>query len=230
MKLSIIIPAYNEEKRIEPVLEEYLNTFKKAEIIVMIEGTDNTINIIKKLKRKYKNLKYVYSKDRLGKGGAIINGFKEANGDVIGFTDADGSINANSFNKLVNEIENYDCIISSRKIKGAKITKNRPLLQRFGSWGFNLLTKLILGLPFTDTQCGAKVFKKIPSKYLIEKVKSKDWAFDADILYNLKKAKFKIKEMPIDWEHKAGAHFNFAKFFWKLIPAMFISLFKVRFK
>ncbi len=229
MKLSIIIPAYNEEKRVGSTLEQYLNFFKRAEIIVMVEGADNTLNIIKKLRRRYKNLKYFYSEKRLGKGKAVLDGFKEADGDIIGFVDADGCVSAESFGKLVTEVKNYDCVIGSRKIIGAKVKKNRPLMQRFGSGSFNLLTRLILGLPFKDTQCGAKVFKKIPAKYIVEKVKSKDWVFDADVLYKFKKAKFKVKEVPTEWEYKSGAQFNFAKFFWKLVPTMFISLIKIRF-
>jgi glycosyltransferase involved in cell wall biosynthesis len=233
MKLSIVIPAYNEEKRIGPVLRDYYEFFRKTipnfEIIAVIEGNDGTLNLVKEFAKKNKKIKFIYSRERLGKGRAVLKGFKEADGDIIGFTDADGSVNADSFYKLIKELENYDYVIGSRKLPDSKIIKNRPLIQRFGSFGFNLLSRIILGLSFKDTQCGAKVFKNIPAKYLIEKVKSTDWAFDAELLYLLKKARFKIREVPVDWDYKRGGCFNFNNFFWKLVPNMFTTLIKIRF-
>ncbi len=230
--LSIIIPAYNEEKRIKPTLNEYLNFYKKnTEFIVVNDGsTDNTEKIVKRFQKKYKNLKLINQKNQ-GKGAAVINGMKYIlknlpNCNLIAFIDADNSIIPKEFNKLLKYTKNYDVIIASRHCKGAKIDKKEILLEKITGRGFNLLVKLILGLKIDDTQCGAKIFKKQVLNKILKKIKPDKWSFDISLLYHAKKNNFKIKEVPIFWYSKEGSKLNTKK----AIPGFIKTLIKLRFQ
>ncbi len=234
MKISLIVPAYNEEKRIGKTIVAYHDYFSKHfpdfELIFVVEGNDDTINIVKACAEKDKRIKYSYSEKRLGKGGAIIRGFKEANGDLIGFVDADGSTKPEVFGDLINTLMRGECdgVIASRKVKGAKIIKKEPLLQRIGSRGFNILVRSIFFLPFKDTQCGAKLFTRNSVAAVLPELGITEFAFDIDLLFRLQAKGFRIKEAPTVWEYKTGAQFNFQKWFIKLVPEMFLSIMRLR--
>lgn len=229
MALSIIMPAYNERERIKANLEDYAKTFNTAEILVMIEGQDGTKELVKDLAKIYKNINYEYSRTRLGKGRAIRYGFTIAKGELIGFVDSDGSISAQEFKKLIS-LGDADGAIASRRATGAEILENRPLSQRVGSLGLNLLSRFMFGLPFKDTQCGAKIFKKNAIKTIISDLVIMDFAFDINLLYSLKKRGFKIREQGVVWKHMRGSKFNFSVLYWKIIPQIALSLLKLRFK
>lgn len=201
-KIAIIIPAYNEEKRIGETLGKYLDFFKEAKILVVINGTtDNTLEIVKKYPVQYLNF------EKGGKGFAIKEGFKyalENNFDLIGYIDADMATPPESFSKLIEGIENYDGIISNRWMKESIIT-NRTFKRKILSFGFNFLVRLLFHLPQTDTQCGSKLFKKEAIRAVIDNLKVERWEFDVDLLYNLNKQNFKIKEIPTIWDDKKGS-------------------------
>jgi len=230
--ISLIIPAYNEANRIKPTLREYLTYFSKHfpdfEFLVVIEGTDNTTEIVKEFAKKDKRVKYFYSKEKLGKGGAIIKGFSLVKGACVGFVDADNSTKPEVFGQLMDALKDCDGAIASRKVKGAKLIKKEPLLQRIGSRGFNLLVRLLFSLPFKDTQCGAKLFKKHVITAVLPKLGITEFAFDVDLLFRAHSKGFDIKELPTVWEYKTGAHFNFSKWFIKLVPQMFLSIMRLR--
>jgi len=235
MKAAIIMPAYNEERRIGRTLEDYGKFFsdlKKSkildsEIIVIInKTTDRTEKIVKNYSKKYKIIKYLNFK-RGGKGFAIVEGFKEAlknKFDLIGFVDADMSTSPKAFYDLINNIGNYDSIIASRYVKGA-IVRPRPTIQRkIVSRIFNFLINLILFLNYEDTQCGAKLFKKKALEKTIPFFRMSQWAFDVDLLYNLKKNKFKIREFPTVWSDTEYSKINF----WRAGPLMFLAIIRLR--
>ena len=228
-KLSIIIPAYNEEKRISRTLEYYISFFsrniKDFEIIVVLNGCkDHTLAIVKKFINKNKNVKYLDFKEAIGKGAAIVEGFKKARGDLVGFIDADMATLPNAFYDLINNINNYDGIIASRWMKDSIINAKQPLLKRIGSRGFNFLVRLLFNLNFRDTQCGAKLFKKYAIKDILNDLKLTSWAFDINLLYSLKRKKYKIKETPTEWNAVKASHFNL----FRAIPEMFLGLIRLR--
>src|SRR3989344_3119850 len=216
MQLSIIIPAYNEEKRIGKTLDSYLKFFSKKlknfEIIVVLNGCiDNTLNIVKNFIKKNKKIRYLDFKEAIGKGGAVLEGFKVAKGDLIGFVDADMATPPQAFYDLIKNINNYDGIIASRWMKGSKIGEKQPLLKRFGSRGFNLLVRILFNLKFKDTQCGAKLFKKDLIKNILDDLKITRWAFDVNLLYSSKRKGYKIIEIPTEWNAVFASHFNLFK-------------------
>ncbi len=226
---SIIIPAYNEEKRIRNTLINYANFFRNTkrsfEILVILNGCrDNTISVVKELKERYKEIDFINIEEAIGKGGALLQGFKLANGDLITYTDADGATMPETLYDLSKKISDYDGIIGSRWVNGAKILKKQPLSRRVASRGFNLLTRIILGLNYKDTQCAAKVFKKNVIDRIKDKVEPTNFAIDAVLLYHMKKEGFKIKEEPITWEDKEFSTLRIRK----VIPNMLLTLIKTR--
>ena len=230
MVLSVVMPAYNEELRIKGNLEDYARTFKDAEILVMIEGDDNTLKIVQELAKTYKNIAWQHSTKRIGKGKAIKQGCALAVGDLVGFADSDGSISAKEFKKLVENLADSDGIIASRRMPNSVIVEDRPISQRLGSTGLNLLSRFMFGLPFRDTQCGAKIFKKEVINDILGDIVITDFAFDINLLYSLKKHNCKIKEMGIEWTHMRGSKFNFQVLYWKIVPKLALSLLKLRFR
>lgn len=219
--LSIVIPAHNEAERIGKTLEEYLKVFKDAEIIVVLNGcTDNTKEVVEKF-----DVKILEFKEKLGKGGAIIEGFKVARGEILAFADADGSTPPEEILKTAEYAKKYGAAIGSRWLKESKILVKQPLSRRIASRAFNILVRLILGLKFKDTQCGCKAFKSEVIKDIIDIIKIKNYAFDVELLYLLKKKGVNIVEVPIMWMDKKGSKLKLKDIF-----GMFVSLLKIRFR
>lgn len=206
MKLSLIIPAYNEEKRITNVIETYTTFLKPKvdyELIVVCDGTDKTAEIARK-----KGARVLDFKHRLGKGGGVIAGFKEAKGDVVAFVDSDMSVSPEDFWGVYSAVGEYDVAIASRRVEGAKIPREQPFGRRFMSRVFNLIIRMLFGLNISDTQCGAKAFKAKAIKTVIPKMKSKGFEFDVELLWRLKRVGFSIVEVPVMWMHVEGSTFS----------------------
>jgi len=223
--LTIIIPAYNEEKRIGNTLEEYIKFFKDKlgnnfEIIVILNGCkDDTLNVVKKYDVKFKNIK-----EAIGKGGAIIEGFKIAEGKFIGFVDADNATPPWAFYDLYKNINDKDGIIASRWIKGAKIGKKQSFSRRFASRGFNILVRLFFDIGVNDTQCGAKLFRKEAVKKVVNKLGITSYGFDIDLLYLMKRNGFKVIEIATEWNEPGESHLNIKKTSYE----MFLSVIRLR--
>lgn len=226
MQLSLVIPAYNEEERISSVVRTYsafLNRYDH-EIIVVCDGTDRTAGIIRDLMKTNPRLRLLEFKKKLGKGGALIQGFMAARGSAVGFVDSDESVEPEEFQKLVDTIESEDCAIASRYVEGAEISVPQPLMRMIASRVFNLLVNLLFSLGLKDTQCGAKVFRKQVIKEVLPFIKSKGFEFDVELLWRIKQRGFSIKEVPIAWKHKRGSSFSFSN-----TPSMFLNLLRLRF-
>lgn len=228
MDLSLIIPAYNEERRIEKTLKSYdeyiKEKIKSYEILVVCDGcTDKTPSIVHKFSKKNKHIKLLRFPQKLGKGGGITKGFEFATGNVIGFTDADEAVLPQDFVKLIRKVENgLDCVIASRKIKGAKILIKQPIQRRMASKAFNLFVNFLFRLNLNDTQCGAKVFHKGILKKL-GSFETKGFEFDVELLHKIKNLGFEIEEVPITWKHKENTTFSL-----KNGPNMLVNLIKLK--
>jgi glycosyltransferase involved in cell wall biosynthesis len=221
--LSIIIPARNEEKRIEKTLGEYekffLNIRKKGRIkdfeilIVLNACEDNTVDIAKKYEQMYKEIRCL-NFEQAGKGFAIKEGFKDAlkrGFDLIGFVDADMSTLPDAFYDLVKNIGKFDGIIASRWMKGSIIKTKQTFLRKITSNGFNFLVRSFFLMPYSDTQCGAKLFKREALEKIVPELALTAWAFDVDLLHKLKINKLRVKEIPTVWENKEGSGLNLTK-------------------
>jgi glycosyltransferase involved in cell wall biosynthesis len=223
MKVSIVIPAYNEEKRIGKTLEEYGRFFEQRkknkelenfEILVIINNTqDKTEAIVQEKAKKYREIKSFNFKEG-GKGFAVIKGFKDAlkrNNDLIGFVDADMATSPEAYYELVKNIGKYDGIIASRYIKGAIVKPKQSWQRIIASRVFNLLIRGLFLMPYRDTQCGAKLFKKGVIAKIVDKLIITKWAFDVDLLYRANKEGFKIREFPTNWSDKEYSKINFKR-------------------
>jgi glycosyltransferase involved in cell wall biosynthesis len=208
MKLSIIIPAYNEEEFIGKTLDEFTNNFDKLkkdyEILVVINNTtDNTEAIVKEKQKKNKRIRYLNLKPG-GKGFALIQGFKDAikrKKDLIGFVDADLATRPEEFAKLLPPLEKKqaDAAIASRCIKGSKIVPAFTFRRTLTSRVFNFLVRSFFLIPHRDTQCGAKIFTRAAIEHFLPRLSITNWAMDVDILYKLRKQGYRIKDVPNTW-------------------------------
>ncbi len=221
---SIVIPAYNEEQRISRTLEDYSRAFPKAEIIVVCDGTDKTADIVSAFASRNKMVKLIVSGKRLGKGGAIYKGFDAAKGDIVGFTDSDEGVSPPDYRKLLDELRNYDCVIASRRAKGAKILRNRPWHIVFVSFVFNKIVNLLFSLGVKDTQCGAKVMKREVYGKIKKDLLLTGFEFDVELLWRVKKAGLSVKEVPITWTHDPRSKTNIRNH-----PNLLYQIIKLRF-
>ena len=216
------MPAYNEEKRIGRTLEEYCSFFSQKkkkegldfEILVVINNTkDNTLRIVKSYMKKCKELRYLNFKQG-GKGFAIIRGFKDAlkrGNDLIGFVDADLATKAFAFYDLIKNINEYDGIIASRYLKGSIVSPRQKLKRVAASRIFNFMVRNMFFMPYKDTQLGAKLFKKNAVKKIVNKLGTTKWAFDVDLLYNARKERLKVGELPTFWQDVDGSKLKVEK-------------------
>lgn len=211
MKLSIIIPACNEAERIGQMLDVYLPFFygkygRDVQVLVSINGSrDSTEQVVAGYQEKYPDLECIVEPKKIGKGGGLIRGFKLAKGDLVGFADADGATPPEAMQDLVDSISDADAVIASRWCKGASVTLKQSVRRRIASRGFNLLVRLLFGMGFSDTQCGAKVMKKTALERVVPHLGVTQWAFDVDLLFQMKRAGLKVKEIPTTWHDVAGS-------------------------
>jgi glycosyltransferase involved in cell wall biosynthesis len=212
----LLIPAYNEEKRIRPVLENYVQYVREHydghfQIVVVVNGSrDRTVDVVREVGRQYPEVNYVEIPEAVGKGGALIEGLKMADkADLIGFVDADGATGPDSFLGLVRRCKDVDCVVGSRRMPESMIHQFQPSHRQFASKVFHVIVQLLFHMNIKDTQCGAKVMKQEAVQSIHDCLHLADMAFDVNLLYSLKKAGFTMVEAPVDWTDFAGSKVRF---------------------
>lgn len=233
-KISLIIPAYNEGERLGETLSDYISYFSNVstdefEVVVVCNGCDdNTPEIAAKYSQRFHQMIALNISDKIGKGGAIKEGFKIATGDIIAFVDADGAIKPGEVWKLIQRVsQGDDGAIGSRWLPGSQVLAKKPLRWRVASRAWNLLVRLLFRLPFKDTQCGAKAFKRNVIQSIINDFQINGMTYDVGLLWKATQRGYNIKEVPIIWEHKhkEGSTNNL----YKTIMKMAIEIMKLRF-
>ena len=211
MKLSIVIPAYNEEARIRPTLDAYTSYFeakygKDVEFIVVVNGSrDGTEDIVREVAGRSPQVRSIIEPRAIGKGGAIMRGFEVATGEWVGFVDADNATLPEAFDDLVTHIGDAGVIIASRYIPCAKVSPRQPLSRRIASRVFNKLIRLLFKLKITDTQCGAKLMTAAAWRAIVPNIGLTKWAFDVDMLFKTRRAHYAIREIPTTWSDVTGS-------------------------
>lgn len=210
--LLLLIPAYNEEQRIEPVLREYGAFFRdnykgKFQLVVVLNGCrDDTIGVVRRVAKDFFSISAIEFPDPIGKGGALIEGLRLAPlADIIGYVDADGATAPPAFLDLVRHLEEADCVIGSRWIKGAVLHQAQTNRRQFASRIFHLIVQSFFWMNIRDTQCGAKVMKRQAVEKVHSQLRISDMAFDINLLYSLKRAGLRILEVPTEWTDKVGS-------------------------
>jgi len=213
--LSIVIPAYNEEKRLPEALNRMLSYLKKRKlkneiIIVADKSKDNTLEVVKNYSKKYKNIRYIYNPKKQGKGYAIKKGVLSSKGNLVLFTDADTSTPIIELDNFMPQIKGYDIAIGSREHKDS-IVKNK-LISRvvLGNLG-NILLRLLLIRKIRDTQCGFKLFTRNAAMLLFKKQRIDGGIFDTELIYLTRKFGLKAKEVPVVWVNNPDSKINFIK-------------------
>ncbi len=217
MKLSIIIPAYNESKRIRPTLDVYLDYFERrfgdqVEFIIVVNGSrDDTEDVARSYQDRHACLQVLVEPRAIGKGGALMMGMREARGEAIGFIDADGSTPPHAFDSLVAQMGDAGAVIASRWFPESIIDPPQTLRRRAASRIFNFLVRTLFGLPITDTQCGAKIIRREAVQDILPRLGLTRWAFDVDLLFQLRRAGYRIVEAPTEWHDVGGSQLRIGK-------------------
>lgn len=220
--LSIIIPAYNEEKRLAATLEkigQFLTTKTySSEVLVVDDGsTDTTLEVASQYIKNFEalgiSLRIVKNPVNSGKGYTIRNGMLQAVGEIAIFTDADLSTPITELDKLIAPIiaREKDIVFGSRALAESHITTHQPTIRELAGRIFNRLMKLITGLPYQDTQCGFKAFHRSKTSWVFEKQKILGFGFDVEVLFIAQKHGLRCLEVPVIWADVAGTKVSMFK-------------------
>jgi dolichyl-phosphate beta-glucosyltransferase len=224
-ELSIVIPCYNEEKRISKTLLQNIEFLNEKnidfEIITVDDGSaDDSVQVIEKIP----NVKIVKHEKNQGKGAAVKAGVINSTGDFILFADADNSTPIEELEKFWRKRHDYDILIGSRYLPESDIKIKQPWHRNIVTFLGNKMIRIILGLKYKDTQCGFKLFKKNIAKELFSMQTIDRWGFDIEILYLAKKKKYSVKEIPVSWINSPDSKvksFDFLKTFGELLKIKF---------
>ena len=201
-KFSLVIPAYNEAERITPLFDAI--TGFEGELIVVCDGNDGTADVVDRIAiiRQDLNIRCLRFDHRLGKGGGVIEGLMAARSPLVGYFDADGSTGIDEMERLFLMLSAADGAIGSRWVPGSTLKVRQSILRQVESRAFNLLIRILFGLAYHDTQCGAKVFKKSAIDAVLPEIISRGFEFDVELLWRLNRAGFRVIEVPIAWQNK----------------------------
>lgn len=206
-KVSIVIPAYNEESRIINTIESHIKYFTKKidfEIIIVVNNTtDKTLELlVEKYRRENheKRVRIYNINKRIGKGGAVVFGLSKADNATIGFVDADLSLSSRQVFKLITTTiwDQNTVAIASRSHPDSSV-KNKSRRRVVASKGFNRGVNLLFRLGVGDTQCGGKFFPKSLFDQIVNNLSVSNMTFDVDLLNQFKKHKANIEEVPVAW-------------------------------
>lgn len=226
--ISIVIPAYNEEKRIGRSIGLIVKHLEKRrytyEIIIVDDGsTDDTIAVVKQIGNN--DIKIIKNKKNRGKGYSVRRGILNAKYPLVLFSDSDLATPIEELDKFIDYIKTYDIVIASRNLKGSNITVKQPVYRQLMGKTFPLLVNLIALGGFKDTQCGFKLFKTDVAKRIVLLQTFNGFSFDVEVLFIAKKLGYKIKEAPVVWVDKIGSTVNPIRDSVKML----IDLFQIRF-
>ncbi|HNX17449.1 MAG TPA: glycosyltransferase family 2 protein [Methanoregula sp.] len=224
IRYSLVIPAYNEEKRIFGLIES-ISRFD-GELIFVCDGNDHTADVVEEIAKSRPRLtiRCLRFNNRLGKGGGVIAGLAAARAPLIGYVDADGSTGIDEMCRLFGHLSSCDAVIGSRWVPGSQQEIRQGWLRRMESRSFNLIIRLMFGLSFHDTQCGAKVFKKAAVDAVLSQLVARGFEFDVELLWRLSRAGYRIEEVPIAWQNKGDSRVKKGD-----MIRMLTGLFKIRF-
>ncbi len=226
--LSIVIPAYNEESRIEATLEQVLRCVEErgwdAEVLVVEDGSkDRTATVVEGRMERYPRLHLIRNTVNRGKGYSIRNGVLQSAGALVLFTDADLSAPMMEAERLVAALESgADIAIGSRWLDRSRQVVHQPLYRQFfGRW-FTRVTRTVMSLPFADTQCGFKAFRREAAQVIFRLQTIERWGFDPELLFIAGKLGYRVDEVPVTWGHDERSRLSYLKDGAKMLQEMAI--------
>ena len=210
--LLLLIPAYNEEARIEPVLRQYATFFQlnyagKFQLVVVLNGCrDNTLGVVQRVAKEFSSIRWLDFPAPIGKGGALIEGLKLAgDADVVGYVDADGATGPAAVLQLLPYMAKAECVVGSRWLPGSVLLKAQPKFRQIISRCFHLIVELLFWMHIKDTQCPCKLMRRSAVEKIHPNLRIADLAFDVNLLVAMKQAGFRILEVPIEWTDIVGS-------------------------
>lgn len=230
MKLSLVIPAYNEEKRIGPSVEAACEYFTAAadefELVLVDDGSrDRTVEVVEQHRGCLPELQILTSRTNMGKGGALHKGMLAATGDYVLFSDADQSTPFREYEKFKPYVEQQlPVIIGTRKSESGLIERHQPWLRENMGKGFTLLSQWIVGVKVTDFTCGFKLFRRDAAQAIFSRQTIRDWSFDSEILFLAGYLGYSIQEVPVFWSDVEDTKVRLIRDTWD----SFLGLLKIR--
>lgn len=212
--VSLVIPAYNEARRITSTVLEAVNYFAgkglTCEILVAADGTDGTREAVQELIPAHPFIRVLGSPERRGKGHGIRQAVRLSTGDIVGFSDADNKTPITEFDKLEPLLRSgADVVIGSRALPGARIERAQPLYRQLGSRGFALFMRATVGLTgIGDTQCGFKFFQGDVARDLFRRQQIEGYMFDVEILFLARQSGYRIEQIPVRWRDDGDSRLN----------------------
>lgn len=227
--LSIVIPSYNEELRLPETLERLAaflpNLGAETEILVVDDGSkDCTAEVAESFRKKFPSLRVLSNSVNRGKGYSVRHGMQEARGRCVLFTDADLSAPIEEAPKLLEALKTYDVAIGSRALDRSLISVHESRFREFAGIVFNTIVRLILRLPFVDTQCGFKAFRRDSCKIIFEQQRIERFGFDPELLYLARHHGLHTVEIPVHWAHSPATKVNMLRD----SIQMFLDVFTIR--
>lgn len=221
--ISLVVPAYNEEDRIAPTLASYLEVLESTglpyEVIVIIDGSDGTPTVVSQFAGRGVT-SHVYL-TKLGRGGAIFEGFRRAKHEIVGFADADGSVPASDFRRMLEKIlSGSAAVVASRRLNPSVVAVPEPVMRRAVGWVWHALVKALLSVPVEDAQCGLKLFSADVVRMILQRVTVTNRAFEVDMLYHVYESGIVIIELPVAYSHDFRTRMPIGK----AVPVMFATL------
>jgi len=228
-ELSIVIPSFNEEKRLPATLERIAAYVKASgrntEVIVVDDGsTDGTVQVAESFRGANENLRVVSNGRNRGKGYSVRHGSLEARGEIVLFTDADLSAPIEEADKLLAKMGEYDVAIGSRAVNRDLIEVHESKFREFAGIVFNRIVRIILRLPFVDTQCGFKAFRREKCKIIFEQQTIERFGFDPELLYLARHHGLRTVEVAVRWAHSPATKINM----WRDSLQMFLDVLRIR--
>ncbi|MGE5570124.1 MAG: dolichyl-phosphate beta-glucosyltransferase [Rhodospirillales bacterium] len=210
--ISIVLPAYNEEARLPATLTAILSylearNWKEFEILVVNDGSlDGTAAVAERFRGRHPKVTLLENPGNRGKGYSVRHGMLKARGDWVLFSDSDLSAPIEELDALLEaaKAQNASVVIGSRALDRSLIKVHQSWFRETAGRIFNLLMRLIIGLPFADTQCGFKLFERRAAQEVFRRQTIERWGFDAEVLFIARKLGFKTIEVPVRWSHSEG--------------------------
>jgi len=207
LRLSVVVPAFNEERRIGPTLERIAAYLARqpyaAEIIVVDDGsTDLTVPRAEASLREGPPFRILSRAVNRGKGAAVRDGVMAAAGGFILFTDADLSTPIEELEKFWPEIEaGADAVIGSRALPGSDVQVHQAAVRETMGKTFNLLVRFLVMRGYPDTQCGFKLFRTAAAKDVFSRLRTEGFSFDVEVLWLCRKLGYRVRQVPVCWRN-----------------------------
>lgn len=227
--LSVVIPCYNEEKRLGQGLGAAIKYLDRqifdSELIFVNDGsTDKTLDLLQKVKNQREKIIVISYYPNCGKGYAVRQGVMVSGGEWVLICDADFSISIEHLERFLKNAKENDVVVGSKKLSNSRAVEKQILIRRFLGWGFTKLTNIVLDTNISDVTCGFKLFKGEVARRILAKQLIYNWSYDAETFFLLRRFNYRVSEVPVKWRDVKGSKVNIIN----SIAASFLGLIRIR--